>query len=204
MCANFAQEFSPTKIAKILNIPFDGFEAHLNTGGQDVFPKKSALFLWNGPDGIEFDTGLFGILPRGTRNTKDFKYATFNAVSEEIETKRLYRQPWFDCQYCIIPASNFTEWRGEPGKKQKVKIQKADGSPLLFAGIFDNTNPEDPENGYTTISMLTTAPNKFIQNIPHHRMPVIIDDYRDWLNLDLTPDDAKKLCVPYKGELVIA
>jgi len=55
---------------------------------------------------------------------------------------------------------------------------------------------------HAAFTMLTCEPNKFMEPF-HDRMPVILkhSDVEEWLSPDTTPDQASKLCVPFKGKL---
>jgi putative SOS response-associated peptidase YedK len=74
-----------------------------------------------------------------------------------------------------VPASYFFEWtaiEGQP-KKQRWQIQRQDGEPLVFAGLWDTWRPPegDPVRSCTII---TTEANVLMSSI-HNRMPVILD-----------------------------
>jgi putative SOS response-associated peptidase YedK len=98
----------------------------------------------------------------------------FNAAAETVAVKSTFRDS-FRMRRCLIPADGFYEW---PGKRQTL-IHFADDRPFCFAGLWvDNT-----------MTMLTCAPNEFMQPI-HHRMPVILRDEEcaTWLDPHLPED----------------
>ncbi len=61
-----------------------------------------------------------------------------NARAESIADKNAYKRA-FRKRRCIIPADGFYEWTVVPGqkKKQPMYIQRVDGEPLAFAGLWE-------------------------------------------------------------------
>src|SRR5215831_9139371 len=55
-----------------------------------------------------------------------------NARAEGIESKPSFKKP-LRSQRCIIPASAFFEWTGNPGAKAKYCFARADGDLFGFA-----------------------------------------------------------------------
>lgn len=119
-----------------------------------------------------------------------------NAVSETVDEKRTFKGAWEKSQRCIIPALNFMEPKG--GKF--VPIVDPDLPVLAIAGIWGEVTYKEKKHAACT--MLTCEPNSFMEKF-HDRMPVILkfDDVDEWLSPDTPPDQAKKLCRPYKGKL---
>lgn len=79
---------------------------------------------------------------------------------------------------CVIPAEGFYEWREENGKKQPYYFYRLDGKPILFAGIWDNS--EVKGDTVASFAILTDEPNELIAQF-HDRMPVVVDDPLPWL-----------------------
>src|SRR5216684_4529377 len=59
-----------------------------------------------------------------------------NARAEGIESKPSFKKP-LRYQRCIIPASAFFEWKGNPGAKAKYRIARKDGDLFGFAGLYE-------------------------------------------------------------------
>lgn len=91
-------------------------------------------------------------------------------------------------QRCIIPAAGFYEWREEDGK-QPYYFSRQDGQPIMFAGIWQESDYKGDRRA--AFAILTDEPNALIA--PYHdRMPVALaDDQLDaWLDLaQLSPLD---------------
>jgi putative SOS response-associated peptidase YedK len=127
-----------------------------------------------------------------------------NARSEGIESKPSFKKP-LRFQRCIIPASAFFEWKGNPGAKVKYRIARKDSELFGFAGLYDSwRNPHGGE--LATCSIITTQPNDLVAPI-HNRMPVILlpEDEERWLDPDMTePEAIVSLLHPYPAELMEA
>src|SRR5258705_9044185 len=130
-----------------------------------------------------------------------------NARAEGIESKPSFKKP-LRFQRCIIPASAFFEWKGNPGAKVKYRIARTDGELFGFAGLYENwRDPSDPNGGeLTTCTIITTQPNALVALI-HNRMPVILlpEDEEHWLDPDMSePEEIVSLLRPYPADLMTA
>ncbi len=126
-----------------------------------------------------------------------------NARSETVAEKPSFRNA-FKARRCIVPASGFFEWKGEPGRKQPYAITAADQPLFAFAGLWeswrDKSQPDAP--AVETFTILTTDANEAVAAI-HDRMPVILpaDRLQDWLAGP--PAQAQALLAPYAGPVKI-
>jgi putative SOS response-associated peptidase YedK len=129
---------------------------------------------------------------------KDLKSlpSAFNAKSETVATLPMFRGAWKSGRRCIIPADYFLEGR----KPSVARIERADGAPILFAGIWEQWKPPEGET-LRSCTMLTTTPNELMSTV-HHRMPVILAeaDLDEWLSPDTKPADAQHLLRPCPSE----
>jgi putative SOS response-associated peptidase YedK len=130
-----------------------------------------------------------------------------NARAEGIESKPSFKKP-LRYQRCIIPASAFFEWKGNPGAKVKYRIARKDGELFGFAGLYDTWHDRnDPTGGeLTTCTIITTQPNELVAPI-HNRMPVILlpEDEDHWLDPDMSePEEITGLLRPYPADLMMA
>lgn len=97
---------------------------------------------------------------------------------------------------CLLPADGFYEWqeRESSERKQPWYIQREDGAPLAFAGIWTVWRPPsepDAEPIFST-AIVTTAAAGRMEEL-HHRMPVVLPErlWDDWLAGD--PQEATHL-----------
>ena len=103
-----------------------------------------------------------------------------NARAETVAEKPAFKQAVRE-RRCLIPASGFYEWTvDEEGHKLPWFIQRADGAPLAFAGLWQDW--ERDGEGFTTCAVVTTAAEGAMRDI-HSRMPVILEagDWPLWL-----------------------
>ncbi|MBT8410821.1 MAG: SOS response-associated peptidase [Octadecabacter sp.] len=100
-----------------------------------------------------------------------------NARAETIAEKPAFKAACRE-RRCLIPATGFYEWtRLEDGTRLPWFIERADGTPLAFAAIWQDWGDLGP-----TAAIVTTAANEAMSKI-HHRIPVILEpaDWPLWL-----------------------
>jgi putative SOS response-associated peptidase YedK len=86
---------------------------------------------------------------------------------------------------CVIPAEGFYEWREEHGHKQPYFFERKDRQSVMFAAVWDYSQV----NGDTvpSFAILTDEPNELVA--PYHdRMPVVLDDAEQWLDVAVPLD----------------
>jgi putative SOS response-associated peptidase YedK len=131
---------------------------------------------------------------------KDLKIGTktINARSEGIEAKPAFRDA-LKQRRCVVPATGFFEWRGEPGRKQPFAVTLPGQRLFAFAGLWERWKPAAGEP-VETFTIVTTEANEQVAKI-HDRMPVILpmDAIDTWLTAP--PDEARALLKPYAGEV---
>ena len=127
---------------------------------------------------------------------KDLKVGTrmINARAEGVDSKPAFREA-FKARRCIVPASGFYEWQGEPGRKQPYAITVPGQRLFALAGLWESWRPA---NGapVETFTIVTTDANAQVARI-HDRMPVILpmDAVDTWLTAP--PEAALHLLAPY-------
>ena len=108
----------------------------------------------------------------------------FNARSETIQEKKLFRKSW---QYkrCLIPASGFFE--------KKFVIRKQNYETFWLGGIWSKWISPDG-NKIESCCVLTTKPNDLIKPL-HNRMPVVIPNgyEKKWTEQVKDSDELKSL-----------
>jgi putative SOS response-associated peptidase YedK len=91
---------------------------------------------------------------------------------------------------CVVPAEGFYEWREEAGRKQPYFFARKDLKPVLFAAIWDYSDVKGET--VPSFAILTDEPNELVA--PYHdRMPVVLTDPEQWLDLESTLDDLEPL-----------
>lgn len=117
----------------------------------------------------------WGLIPPWSKTGK-MDYSTFNAKCEGVEKAASFRAP-YKSRRCIVPADLFFEWKklddSKKPAKQPYAVARADGDPLLLAGLWETWKPTEGEP-VRSFTILTTTPNATMEFL-HHRMPVILD-----------------------------
>ena len=131
---------------------------------------------------------------------KDLKIGSqmINARAETLAEKPAFRNA-VKQRRCIVPATGFFEWQGEPGKKQAHAITVPGRALFAFAGLWESWKPKEGDP-VETFTIVTTDANPVIAAI-HDRMPVIlpVDAYDDWLTGPV--DKALALLRPYASSV---
>jgi putative SOS response-associated peptidase YedK len=120
-----------------------------------------------------------------------------NARCETVSEKPAFRQA-FRRRRCVVPASGFFEWTGEPGYRVPHAITVEGRALLPFAGLWDSWKDAHGQP-IETYTIITTAANRFMTGM-HDRMPAILADGDIDRWLDGSPEEALELIKPYADE----
>ncbi len=140
-------------------------------------------------DGTRFlEQMKWGLVPHWAKDTKSIH---INARSEKVATNPAFRES-FARRRCLIPSDGFYEWGPAESGRHPHWIHRADGYPLVFAGIWSTRKRDDTGEWLRTCSILTTAARGVVAPI-HNRMPVTLvpEAWDRWLDRELTdPEEA--------------
>ncbi len=130
----------------------------------------------------------WGLIPSWWQKTAKETPSTFNARAETVTEKPMFRAA-FKRTRCLIPASGYYEWKGTPTGKQPYYISAADGTPLSFAGLWDEWQDRETSKPVKSCTIIVTAANEFARQV-HDRMPVIVDpaQFEPWLTGTAGPE----------------
>jgi putative SOS response-associated peptidase YedK len=161
----------------------------------NICPTNTIDFVVSGGGERALVPMRWGLIPGWWKKPlKEMRLATFNARSESVADKPMFRDS-FKKRRCFIPASGYYEWVTTEKGKQPYYFTRRDGQVITFAGIQDGwTDPESKER-IRSCSIVITDANKFASDI-HNRMPVILDakDLEQWEHGDVK--DAAALMKP--------
>ena len=121
----------------------------------------------------------WGFIPHWYKKPNDGPLL-INARSETIAEKPAFRKACRE-RRCLIPATGFYEWtKDEEGNRLPWYITNSDGSPLVFAGVWQDW--ERDGEALTTCAIVTTSAGDAMSEI-HHREPVTLtpDTWSQWL-----------------------
>ncbi|MCC7087026.1 MAG: SOS response-associated peptidase [Pirellulales bacterium] len=136
------------------------------------------------------------LVPAWSKEPK-VKYRTFNAKSEEVETKSSFRAA-IKTRRCLIPADGFIEWEEIGNEKFPHYFQIKERPLFAFAGLWERWTPkegDDKNKPFDSCTILTTSPNEMVAKYNHERMPVILspNDYDAWLSPAHKPESLRYL-----------
>jgi putative SOS response-associated peptidase YedK len=160
-----------------------------------------AIIRLNRETGLRrLDFVRWGLVPSWSKDSA-IGNKLINARAESAAEKPAFRSA-FKSRRCLVPADGYYEWKkAKGGRKQPYFVGNADGTPLAFAGLWEEWRaPED--RIIESCAILTTEANALTQPI-HDRMPVILHpkDYGLWLDPEIkAPALLKPLLQPYSSE----
>jgi putative SOS response-associated peptidase YedK len=124
----------------------------------------------------------WGLVPSWAKDPAAIRN-TFNARAETVATRQTFRLA-FTRGRILVPADAFYEWQaGTP--KQPYAFTRADGQPLVFAGLREWWKGDDGTELRTATIITTEAgPDMPI----HNRQPVVLeqDAWERWLDPEVT------------------
>ncbi len=203
MCGRFVSSSPPDEIAQYFDAVNDvpeALEPNYNVAPtQDVY----AVLADGGVRKVE--SLHWGLVPFWAKDPK-VGNRMINARAETLATKNAYKRA-LQKRRCIIPADGFYEWKVVPGQKQKqpMYINRPDGEPLAFAGLWEVWRNKDvPGDELHSCTIITTSANDTMAPV-HDRMPVLLPPsaWDTWLNPEI--DDVEllgKFLVPAPNELI--
>jgi putative SOS response-associated peptidase YedK len=153
----------------------------------NIAPSQPILALVAGDDSPRCVRLRWGFVPSWADDPK-IGMRMINARAETVATRPAFRSS-FRRQRCLILADGFYEWQRLGNAKVPMRIRRADGRPLAFAGIWARRERAG-EPLIESCAIITTAASPFMVRI-HERMPAILepDEAARWLD-DAAPVDA--------------
>jgi putative SOS response-associated peptidase YedK len=135
----------------------------------------------------------WGLVPWAAKDPNAVRH-TFNARAETVATKPVFRSA-FRRGRILVPVDAFYEWKaGTP--KQPFAFRRADGQPVVFAGLRDYWRGPDG-NELRSATVITTAAGP---DMPiHDRQPVVLDPgtWEQWLDPESSDrEQLESLLVP--------
>ena len=137
----------------------------------------------------------WGFLPAWYRTPTDGPLI-INARADTIATKPAFRES-VRSRRCLIPATGFYEWtEGAAKARLPWYITRADGAPILFAGVWQDW--ERDGQSLVTCAIVSTDAGPDMARL-HHREPVTVDPAHWPLWLGEAGHGAAALMVPQPG-----
>lgn len=133
MCGRFALFSEPSRFAEFLDAELaldpEAFRPSWNVG-----PTRTILGVAERADGHRsLGAYRWGLVPGWAKEPSAIR-STFNARAETVATKPTFRSA-FRRGRILIPADAFYEWQTEGRVKTPFAFTRADGNPIVFAGL---------------------------------------------------------------------
>ncbi len=208
MCGRFSQQRPASELAEIFSA-----EPLVDDPGPryNVAPTDEALVVVQREDRRGVTSYRWGLIPHWADSAK-VGSRMFNARAETLVGAPAFRDA-FQRKRCLVPVECFYEWRREGAVRQPYTIGRADGGPLVLAGLWDGWRDPATDTVRRSFTIVTSAPNDAMATI-HNRMPVILPeaDWDAWLDgrfadrsrllAMLEPRDEPELAITAVSQLV--
>ena len=176
---------SPGKFAPVIASNKPG-EVQLFQFGMTPFWAKKPMYLFNARS-------------EGDRNKED---DPGYRGSKDIITKPSFRKP-IRSQRCLVIADAFIEGTSrEKLDKPYLVYLKDSAESFAFAGIWDTWQNTETGELLFSFAIITTVANSLLQQLPHHRSPVILFRSREtaWITADKPLTDITAMLEPYPAD----
>jgi putative SOS response-associated peptidase YedK len=179
MCGRYRRTTREEELARIYHIPIPA-QPDLPIS-YNIAPSQPVLAIRFNPETKQrsLDTLVWGLVPYWS---KDGNTGFINARAERIDMASAFRRP-FQKRRCLIPADGFYEWHKTPEGKVPYSIEMKNGSPFVFAGLWDGWQNPHTKEWLRTCVIITGEPNDLVAQI-HNRMPAILatETHDAWLS----------------------
>lgn len=207
MCGRVALFTPPARLARILDAACvaglaelgpEGWHASYNVGPTGTLLGVAPAFppTGEGPTDRASDPGRvlapyrWGLVPPWADDPR-MGARLFNARAETVATKPAFRHA-FRRRRLVVPVDGFYEWGPIGRGKRPHYFRRADGAPVLLAGLWEMWAPKG-EGGapLRTCTVITTEAGADLGDL-HDRMPVVLEADRvdDWIDPDPADEHA--------------
>jgi putative SOS response-associated peptidase YedK len=190
MCGRFAITQRPADLAKYFAVEGLEFPPRYN-----VAPTQPIVAVMEQHGRRRMALVRWGLVPGWVKDPREFSLV-INARSETMAEKPAFRDALKHGR-CIVPASGYYEWQAGPSGKQPWYITRADGQPMLFAGLYATWM--GPNGEEIDSAAIVTTPASADMAFLHPRMPAILSGaaVEDWLNVrEVRAGAAAQLALP--------
>jgi putative SOS response-associated peptidase YedK len=197
MCGRYAITTAPEAMRQLFKYKeMPDFPPRYNVAPSQPIP---VVRLWDGER--QFALMRWGLIPGFVKDTKTISLL-FNARGETVNERPAFKNA-MKRRRCLIPANGFYEWRRDGSSNRPHFVQRKDGGPVAFAGLWETWIGPNGEE-LDTAAIVTTDASPLVRSI-HHRMPVILEPetWDMWLDTARVDEHmAAALIVPARDELL--
>ena len=166
MCERFTIDIPPELLTGLFGLA----EPPTILQRYNIAPTQLVAVIRQYADGQNhLDHLRWGLIPSWSKDRLIGSEVT-SARSETVSEKPAFRQS-VRYRRCVIPCSGFYEWKQEGKLKEPWYIRLKDGSPMMFAGLWDSWKGPDGKV-VDSVTILTTTSNRLVEPL-HDRMPVV-------------------------------
>ena len=184
MCGRFELKTKFDKLPKVLKQDYSiGLNTKYET--QNLIRPTNPVLVIKNEGRIKTTFMSWGFISPWAKDPFDKdRPRPFNAKSETVEQKKLFRGSWKH-KRCLIPASGFFE--------KKYRIRKEDYQTFWLGGIWSKWTSFDGKE-LESCCVLTTEPNSLVKPL-HNRMPVVVPNGHEekWTKPIVDADELKGL-----------
>lgn len=140
----------------------------------NMAPTRDAPVVRRHPQTGErrLDLLRWGLVPHWAKDPKAVRLS-INARAETLASTPMFRDAYAGRRRCLVPADLFYEWQVVEGTKLPWAIARADGQPLVFAGLWEGWRGADG-TVIRSFTIVTTDANPSLRPL-HERMPVVLE-----------------------------
>jgi putative SOS response-associated peptidase YedK len=186
MCGRYVQVLPIDELAHFLEARVaEGVEERYRPS-YNVPPTRAVPAVLEEEGSRVLELFRWGLIPYWAK-PGEFRANTINARVESVAVKPSFRNA-FRRRRVLVPANAYYEWSTLTGGKRPFLFERADGEPLVFAGIWeawrDPTRREEAET-LRSLAIITTPASPDIEI--HDRMPAILerDAWERWIDPSL-------------------
>lgn len=208
MCGRYAVVSKLKVIEKAFNIDVSRVEADFSIS-PNIAPGEKALVITD-QDPKKAQLFTFGFSPSWAKK----RMYVINARSEGDHnkendprytgTKGIISKPMFRkairSQRCLVIADAFVEGTVKERLSKPYLVYKSGSKrPFCLAGIWDEWIDKESGEVHRGFAVITTAPTSLMQQIPHHRSPLVLpqEDEQRWISPDLTLSEVTSMLTPF-------
>jgi putative SOS response-associated peptidase YedK len=153
----------------------------------NVAPTDPVYVISERDDSRRLTSMSWGLVPHWATDPRSIH---INARSETVGTNASFRDS-FAKRRCLIPADGFYEWEPKELGRTPHWVFRADGFPLVFAGIWAARHEQASDEWHRSCAIITASSNGVINQI-HDRMPVSLppETWDLWLDRNMNDSDA--------------
>lgn len=199
MCGRFFQDLLEEEVRAYFEVEELGELSELAAPPRyNIAPGQPIWVVRNNPrtGNRALDALHWGLIPHFASDRKG-AFRCINARAETIDRTPSYRAA-FARRRCLVVARGFYEWRSVGKQKQPFAIMPSEGTPLAFAGVWENWLDKSTGEWLRSVAIVTTEASEALRSL-HDRMPVVVapEHFARWLGEEpASPEQLKALCLP--------